>query len=67
MKSECCGRLLDIYGAKRLAASCHPEIVKYLITDETQESTNYNLKMLKRMIDIRMAQVDNYKNFSELI
>ena len=59
-QSECCGHLLDIYGVKRLAASCHPEIEKSFTVNESQESINYNLKMIKRMIDIRVSQICKY-------
>jgi hypothetical protein len=57
---ECCGHWLDIYGIKRMAASCHPEIEISLNPKESQGSIDYDIKMSKRMMDIRVMQIDNY-------
>lgn len=59
-KNECCGHLLNIHGVEYLAASCHTEIEQYLSPDDSQEAIDYSLKMLKRMIDIRIAQIGMY-------
>ena len=57
---ECCGHWLDIYGVRRRVASCHPEISKCHILKESQIYTDYDIQMLKRMMDIRIIQINNY-------
>jgi hypothetical protein len=58
---ECCGHWLDIYGVRRKAASCHPEISRCHLEKEFQKYSNLDIKMLKRMIDIRILQIDMYE------
>ena len=57
---ECCGHWLNISGVKRKVAACHPEISKCHIPKEFQVYTDYDIKMLKRLMDIRIAQINNY-------
>jgi hypothetical protein len=57
---ECCGHWLDINGVRRKAASCHPEISKCHLPKELQVYTDFDIKMLKRMMDIRILQINNY-------
>lgn len=57
---ECCGHWLDIHGVRRMAATCHPEISKCHNLKESHEYTDYDVQMLKRMIDIRISQIDDY-------
>jgi len=59
-EEECCGHWLDIYGVRRKAAACHPEISKCHLDKEFQTYSNMDIKMLKRMIDIRILQIDMY-------
>jgi hypothetical protein len=59
-ENERCGHWLDIYGVKRYAAACHPEISKVHIPKELQIYTDYDIQMLKRMMDIRIEQINNY-------
>jgi hypothetical protein len=56
---ERCGHLLDINGVKRMAAACHPEIGKRKEKKGEMKYTDYDIKMLKRMIDIRIVQINN--------
>ena len=56
-----CGHWLDIYGMKRFAAACHPEISKAHLPKEKREYTDYDIQMLKRLMDVRFAQIDNYQ------
>jgi len=58
---ECCGHWLNIYGVKRKVASCHPEFSKCHLKKELQIYTDYEIKLLKRMIDIRILQIESYE------
>ena len=58
--AERCGHLLDIRGVKRLAAACHPEISKCHFPEGPRVYTERDVNMLKRMMDIRFMQIDNY-------
>lgn len=53
-----CGRWLDIRGARRLASMCHPAIGKY--RRGTHAYLDEDIGILLRMIDVRIAQVDDF-------
>ena len=57
---ERCGHWLDIHGVRRMAAACHPEISKCHIPVESQSYTDYDTKLLKRMMDMRFEQINHY-------
>lgn len=57
---ERCGKWVDLYGARRLAAMCPPTISKYRRGKTNTAYTVGDLMMLKRMLDIRVMQVDRY-------
>ena len=61
-KEEQCGHWLEIFGKKRYVAACHPEIGKAHLQKELQKYSDYDIKMLKRMMDIRIIQIDNYED-----
>ena len=55
-----CDKWLDIQGARRRASMCHPAISKYRRGSKNLEYTEEDIQMLKRMIDVRVAQVDEF-------
>lgn len=55
-----CGRWVDIHGARRLISVCRPAISRCRRGLHNTDYTNYDIKMLKRMIDIRIVQIDDY-------
>lgn len=58
--SERCGKWLNIHGARRLASMCHPAISKYRRGTRNLAYLDEDILMLKRMIDVRIAQVDEF-------
>jgi len=58
---ERCNFWIDFDGIKCMAAACCPDITKRYNPQKSQGYTDYDIKMLKRMIDIRFAQIDNIK------
>ena len=54
-----CGKWIDINGERRLASMCHPAISKYRRGKDISY-TDYDIEMMKRMIDIRVVQIDEY-------
>ena len=58
--NECCGGWMEIHGARRLTAMCHPAISKYRRGSRNPTYTDEDIKMLKHMIDIRITQVDSF-------
>ena len=58
--NERCGRWLEIHGARRLASMCHPAISKYRRGRHNLAYTDEDIKMLKRMIDLRVIQIDQF-------
>ena len=55
---NCHGRVVDIAGAKRHASCCRTEIGKAHRSESEREYTDYDIAMLKRMIDVRILQID---------
>lgn len=53
-ENERCGHLLDIHGERLIASSCHNELC--LLLDE--KSGQKDIALMKRMIDLRIAQAD---------
>ena len=58
--NERCGRWVDIKGARRLSSMCHPAIGKYRRGTHNTTYTDEDIKMFKRMIDIRIEQIDKF-------
>ena len=58
--SERCGKWLGIHGARRLASMCHPAISKYRRGTRNLAYLDEDIQMLKRMIDVRLVQVDDF-------
>ena len=58
--SGLCDKWLNIHGARRRASMCHTEISKYRRGSKNLAYTDEDIQMLKRMIDIRIAQIDEY-------
>ena len=57
--SERCGIWVEICGARRLSSACQPAIGKYRSGPRRLEYTEEDIRLLKRMMDIRMAQIDS--------
>lgn len=56
---NCSGLTVDVAGVKRRVAYCHTEIGKvHSSGDNHNRYTDYDIAMLKRMMDIRMIQID---------
>jgi hypothetical protein len=58
--NERCGKWINIHGARRLASMCHPAISKYRRGMQNLTYLDEDIHMLKRMIDVRVAQVDKF-------
>lgn len=58
--SERCGRWFQIRDKKRYANMCHTAISKHHHGNRFHVYDEHDVVMLKRMIDIRIAQIDNY-------
>ena len=58
--NERCGMWVNIRGSKRLSAMCNAAISKYHRGKPYLVYTDEDIKMLKRMIDIRIIQIDNF-------
>lgn len=56
---ERCGRWVYIRGARRLAAMCHTSISRHHHGSRRGNYTDADLPMLKRMVDIRVLQIDS--------
>ena len=57
--ANCNGRIVDVAGVKRHLAYCHTEISKAHRSENERVYTDYDISMLKRMIDVRFLQVEN--------
>ena len=57
--ANCSGRTADVAGVKRRLAYCHTEISKAHRPESERVYTDYDVTMLKRMIDVRFLQVEN--------
>ena len=55
-----CGKWVELNGVRRLLSKCHPAIGKIRRGPHNTAYTDYDIKMLKRMIDIRIEQIDTY-------
>jgi hypothetical protein len=55
---ERCSHWVEIHGARRLVAMCHPAISKYRRGTRNEAYYPEDIRMLKRMIDVRLAQID---------
>ena len=53
----CCGRWVDIHGKRLRLSVCHTELCRYFDTPESPGAFDYDIQMLKRMIDIRVEQI----------
>ncbi|MCL2512445.1 MAG: hypothetical protein FWF08_00970, partial [Oscillospiraceae bacterium] len=58
--NERCSNWVEIRGARRLPSACHPAISKYRRGSHDPAYKDEDIQMLKRIIDIRIAQVDNF-------
>ncbi len=58
---ERCQMWFDIGGKRRLAAICHFGISRIKHGSRREPYTEYDKDMLKRMLDLRFAQIDNEK------
>lgn len=58
--NERCGQWVDIHGTKRLLALCNTAISKYHRGKPFLIYKDEDIQMLKRMIDVRIAQVDKF-------
>jgi len=56
-----CGKWVIINGSRRLASACHPAVSKYRRGRNNAEYTDEDIAMLKRLLDIRISQVDAYE------
>jgi hypothetical protein len=57
--TERCCMWKDIHGARRLLSSCHRDISKWTAPKTNLDYNDYDIKMLKRIIDIRVSLIDN--------
>jgi hypothetical protein len=55
--NNCKKYFAEINGLRRKVARCHREISKYHKSSIMQSYTDYDIQMLKRMIDIRFEQI----------
>jgi len=55
---RCSGTWVDIRGVWRLPAGCHQDISKWKASKRNLEYSDYDIAMLKRMVDIRIMQID---------
>jgi hypothetical protein len=59
---RCSSMWKDIRGERRLLSLCHRDISKWKAPKSNLNYNDYDVKMLKRMIDIRLEQIDNLNN-----
>ncbi len=59
---RCSSMWKDIYGARRLLSLCHRDISKWKAPKSNLDYNDYDIKMLKRMLDIRFEQINNLNN-----
>jgi hypothetical protein len=57
---ERCGQWVYIRGARRLSAVCNPGISKYHRGKPYLVYNDEDIRILKRMIDVRIEQIDNW-------
>jgi len=55
---RCSKQWVDIDGVWRLPALCHRDISKWKASKRNLEYSDYDIQMLKRMMDIRVMQID---------
>lgn len=60
--NERCSNWVTIRGERRLSSTCHPAIGKYRRGTHSFDYNDYDIKMLKRMIDVRIKQVDKFRD-----
>lgn len=58
---RCSSMWKDVHGLRRLLSLCHRDISKWKASKSNLSYNDYDIKMLKRMIDIRFEQIDNLK------
>jgi len=58
---RCSKQWVDIDGVWRLPALCHRDISKWKASKRNLEYSDYDIQMLKRMMDIRVIQIDKLK------
>lgn len=63
--NERCGMWVEIQGARRLVSMCQPSISKYRRGKHNMAYTEEDIQTLKRMLDIRLLQVDRYMSEQE--
>jgi len=56
--TRCAKNWVYIDGARRLPAGCHQGISKWKASRRNLEYSDYDVQMLKRMIDLRIMQID---------
>ena len=56
--TRCAKHWVTIDGARRLPAGCHRDISKWKASKRNLEYSDYDIQMLKRMIDIRVMQIE---------
>ena len=59
--NERCQLWVEIRGARRLSSACHPTISKYRRGSKNLAYTDEDIQMLKRLIDVRIEQVDQHR------
>lgn len=57
---ERCGRWVEIRGVRRFASGCHPAISKYHRGKDHYVYTYEDIRLLKRMMDLRISQIDHF-------
>lgn len=58
--NERCQLWVEIRGARRLSSACHPTVSKYRRGSKNLAYTDEDIKILKRMVDVRINQVDKF-------
>ena len=57
--TRCSKTWVDIRGARRLPAGCHRDISKWKASRRNLAYSEYDIQMFKRMMDVRIMQIDN--------
>ena len=56
---RCTKEWIEINSKRRLLALCHRDICKWKAAKNNLQYTGYDIKMLKRLLDVRIMQIDN--------
>lgn len=63
--NERCGKWVELQGARRLVSMCLSSVSKYRRGLRNTPYTEEDIRILKRMLDIRIIQNDKYLNDCE--